>query len=70
MTNMLNVTLTNDSKVIAGIYEYMRNAHDLQAKDEKEAQAIMLTYLSMFIDEYGVDLALEDGLLVPTECVA
>jgi hypothetical protein len=67
---MMNLTLTQDGEVIKGIFRYMSNEHGLQAQDDNEAKAIMLTYLDLFIDEYGVDLALEDGLLVPTECVA
>ena len=67
---MITLALTQDTEVIKGIYNYMRNEYELQANDEKEAQAIMLTYLEMFVEEHGVDRALEDGLLVPKELVA
>lgn len=64
---MMNVSLTTDPKVLVGIYDFMRNTHGLVAETEEDAQAIMMTYIELFIDEYGLDTALTDGLLVPTE---
>jgi predicted RNase H-like HicB family nuclease len=64
---MLNLKLTEDGEVIKGIFSYMRNEYELQADTEDEARAIMMTYLELFIEDYGVDRALEDGLLVPAE---
>jgi len=66
---MTNVKLTSDPKVLVGIYDYMRNVHGMIADTEEEAQTIMMSYLDAFIDEYGLDVALTDGLLIP-ECVA
>ena len=63
---MIKVTLTTNADVIKGIYYYMRTEHGMTATTEEEADEIMIKYLDAFIDEHGIDLALSDGLLVPT----
>jgi hypothetical protein len=64
---MLNVSLTTNPETLTGIYTYLRNEFGLVAESEEDAQNMMKAYLNAFIEKYGVDVALTDGLLVPTE---
>jgi hypothetical protein len=66
---MINVKLTSDPETLTGIYTYLREAGGMIPRDEEEAQAMMMAYLDAFIQQYGIDVALTDGLLIP-ECVA
>jgi hypothetical protein len=62
---MINANLTSDPKILTEIYTYLREEGGMIPETEEEAQAMMMSYIDAFIQEYGVDEAFSEGLLIP-----
>jgi hypothetical protein len=62
---MINANLTSDPKILTEIYTYLREEGGMIPETEEEAQAMMMSYIDAYIQEYGVDEAFSEGLLIP-----